>query len=190
MRANAAALNIALLMALTILSPRLVQGQSTDQNNAARILFLEGRDFLDAGKLAEAERKFHEALMKYPHADQSDGTAFYRISTLIKLGRPGEALAEIEQFNRNFKQSAVDQFGSGWTWLVQQPNGSLEVISTGNADTPLTGKAKPLLVLDVWEHAYYLDYQNERGVYVDTFLNHLANWEFAAENLERPRKAA
>jgi tetratricopeptide (TPR) repeat protein len=105
MGANAAALNIALLMGLAILSPGLVRGQSTAQNHAARTLFLEGRDFLDAGKLAEAERKFHEALTKYPKADQSDGTAFYRISTLIKLGRPGEALAEIEQFNRNYPQS-------------------------------------------------------------------------------------
>ena len=105
MRANAAALNIALLMGLTLLSPGLVRGQSTAHNNAARTLFLEGRDSLDAGKLAEAERKFHEALMKYPEADQSDRTAFYRISTLIKLGRPGEALTEIEQFNRNYPQS-------------------------------------------------------------------------------------
>jgi len=97
---------------------------------------------------------------------------------------------DIEHFNKNFKQAAIGQFGSGWAWLVQKANGSLEILSTANADTPLTGKSKPLLVLDVWEHAYYLDYQNERGVYVDTFLNHLANWEFAAKNLERPRKAA
>ena len=113
-------------------------------------------------------------------------------------GKPGgdlkklleDSFEDIDHFNKNFKQAAIGQFGSGWAWLVQKGNGSLEILSTANADTPLTGNSKPLLVLDVWEHAYYLDYQNERGVYVDTFLNHLANWEFAARNLERPRKAA
>jgi Fe-Mn family superoxide dismutase len=106
-------------------------------------------------------------------------------------GEPEGALAEainasfgdVAGFREQFKASALGQFGSGWTWLVRK-GGSLEIVNTGNAGTPLTDGATPLLTLDVWEHAYYLDYQNQRDAYVDTFLDKLINWEFAAENFE------
>jgi Fe-Mn family superoxide dismutase len=104
-------------------------------------------------------------------------------------GEPEGALAEainasfgnVAGFREQFKASAMGQFGSGWTWLVRK-GGSLEIVSTGNAETPLTDGATPLLTLDVWEHAYYLDYQNKRDAYVDTFLDKLINWEFATQN--------
>ena len=85
-------------------------------------------------------------------------------------------------FKEAFTKSAVGNLGSGWTWLVKKSDGSLEVINTSNAGTPLTGNDKPLLVCDVWEHAYYIDYRDRRPDYLAAFWN-LANWEFAARNL-------
>ena len=79
-------------------------------------------------------------------------------------------------------QAAVGRFGSGWAWLVDD-GGTLKVINTMNAETPLTTAAKPLVTVDVWEHAYYLDYQNRRADYVNALLDKLINWEFAAKNL-------
>jgi Fe-Mn family superoxide dismutase len=87
-----------------------------------------------------------------------------------------------DAFKTQFADAAKTQFGSGWAWLVVD-GGKLKVVKTPNAETPLTGSAKPLLTCDVWEHAYYLDYQNRRPDYVATFLDKLANWDFAARNL-------
>ena len=88
-----------------------------------------------------------------------------------------------------FKAAALGQFGSGWTWLVRK-GGALEIVSTGNAETPLTEGLTPLLTLDVWEHAYYLDYQNKRDAYIDAYLDRLINWDFAAQNYDADRAAA
>jgi Fe-Mn family superoxide dismutase len=93
-------------------------------------------------------------------------------SSFGSLARLKEALA----------QAAVDQFGSGWAWLVLE-DGQLKVTQTGNADGPLPRHQRPLLTLDVWEHAYYLDYQNRRPDHVHAVLDRLVNWEFAAANL-------
>ncbi|MBF0267588.1 MAG: superoxide dismutase [Alphaproteobacteria bacterium] len=106
-------------------------------------------------------------------------------------GKPsGDLLARIEKdlggfdkFKEDFKNAAVTQFGSGWAWLVEE-KGTLKITKTGNADTPMAHGQKALLTVDVWEHAYYLDYQNRRPDYVQTFLDHLANWDFAAANLK------
>lgn len=94
-----------------------------------------------------------------------------------------KSFGDLDGFVAAFKAAALAQFGSGWTWLVTSADG-LAIVSTANADTPLTDSATPLLTLDVWEHAYYLDYQNDRGRYVDTFLAELINWEFASRNFE------
>ncbi len=88
----------------------------------------------------------------------------------------------LDAFKEEFKKTALAQFGSGWAWLVLE-NGKLKVVKTANAATPLTENAKPLLTCDVWEHAYYLDYQNRRGDMVGAFLDNLVNWDFAAKNL-------
>ena len=87
-----------------------------------------------------------------------------------------------DNFKKEFVNNGVGQFGSGWVWLVQDGD-KLKVVKTPNAETPLTTSAKPLLVCDVWEHAYYLDYQNRRPDFLTTFLDSLANWDFANENL-------
>jgi superoxide dismutase, Fe-Mn family len=85
---------------------------------------------------------------------------------------------------KEFSQAAIAQFGSGWAWLVNDGD-KLKVVKTSNAETPLTQGMKPLLTIDVWEHAYYLDYQNRRADYVHGVLEKLINWEFASENLAR-----
>jgi len=93
-----------------------------------------------------------------------------------------DAFGSVDKFKQAFKQCATGQFGSGWAWLVCK-DGNLEASSTSNADSPLLDGAIPLLTLDVWEHAYYLDYQNERGKYVDAFLGHMIAWDFLRDNL-------
>ena len=112
-------------------------------------------------------------------------------------GKPTGALADainarfgdVARFKAEFKSAALGQFGSGWVWLVRTADG-LDIVSTGNADTPLIHGATALLTLDVWEHAYYLDYQNKRDAYIDAYLSELINWDFAAENYQSDRAAA
>lgn len=107
-------------------------------------------------------------------------------------GMPSGTLADkinadfgsFDAFREQFKQAAMAQFGSGWAWLVLTAQGKLAITKTGNADCPIAHNQAPLLTVDVWEHAYYLDFQNRRADYVDTFLNHLVNWDFVAENYE------
>jgi Fe-Mn family superoxide dismutase len=84
-------------------------------------------------------------------------------------------------FKEAFTKAAVGTFGSGWAWLVKKADGSVDIISTSNAATPLTSPDKPLLTCDVWEHAYYIDYRNARPKYMDAFWA-LVNWEFADKN--------
>ena len=106
-------------------------------------------------------------------------------------GKPYGKVAELidrdlggyDNFVKEFKQAGATQFGSGWAWLSYK-NGKLVISKTPNAETPLTeAGTTPLLTMDVWEHAYYLDYQNRRPDYIDTFLNSLVNWDFANQNL-------
>ena len=85
-------------------------------------------------------------------------------------------------FKEAFTKAAVSNFGSGWTWLVKKPDGTLDIVNTGAAGTPLTTGDKALLTIDVWEHAYYIDYRNLRPKWVETFLDKLANWDFAQAN--------
>lgn len=89
-----------------------------------------------------------------------------------------------EKFKEEFTASAVTNFGSGWTWLVKTPEGKLEIVNTSNAGTVITTENKPLLVIDVWEHAYYVDTRNARPQYVANFWN-LVNWDFVNENLNK-----
>ncbi len=89
----------------------------------------------------------------------------------------------LQNFITEFKNAGATQFGSGWAWLIVE-NDQLKITKSANAETPLTNSAtKPLMTMDVWEHAYYLDYQNARPNYIDIFLNHLVNWDFVASNL-------
>lgn len=94
-----------------------------------------------------------------------------------------ETFGSYEKFAEQFKAAAVGRFGSGWAWLIDE-GGTLKIISTPNADNPLAHGQKALLTVDVWEHAYYLDFQNRRPDFVQAFLDHLVNWEFVEKNLK------
>ena len=131
----------------------------------------------------------------YNNAAQAWNHEFYWHSLAAKGGgKPDGAIVEAidasfgghDAFRKAFTEAATGQFGSGWAWLVLK-GGGLEVVKTANADTPLVHGMTPLLTIDVWEHAYYLDYQNRRPDYVATFLDHLANWQFANANLAAAR---
>ncbi|EDM82412.1 MULTISPECIES: superoxide dismutase [Fe] [unclassified Limnobacter] len=106
-------------------------------------------------------------------------------------GAPSGKLAEAinakfgsyDAFKEAFTKSAIGNFGSSWTWLVKKADGSVDIVNTSNAATPLTTQDKPLLTCDLWEHAYYIDYRNARPKYIETFWN-LVNWEFASKNFE------
>ena len=105
-------------------------------------------------------------------------------------GEPAGALKEAIQrdfggfkdFRTAFAKAATGEFGSGWVWLIENNGGTLEIAATDNADTPLVRGHKPLIALDVWEHAYYLDFQNRRPDYVAAWLDKLVNWGFAERN--------
>jgi Fe-Mn family superoxide dismutase len=132
-----------------------------------------------------AEKKiFNNAAQVWNHA------FFWHCLSPHGGGEPeGDLLARIktdfgglDEFRAKFKEAAVGQFGSGWAWLIDE-NGKLAIVTTANAMTPIAKGQKPLLTCDVWEHAYYLDYQNERPKFVETFLRHLVHWHFAAHVL-------
>ncbi|SEW01297.1 Fe-Mn family superoxide dismutase [Luteibacter sp. 329MFSha] len=93
-----------------------------------------------------------------------------------------KAFGSVDKFKEEFTKQATGNFGSGWTWLVQRQDGSLAIVNTSNAATPLTGSDTALFTADVWEHAYYIDYRNARPKYLENFW-HLVNWDFAEKNL-------
>ncbi|HQU62150.1 MAG: superoxide dismutase [Nitrosomonas sp.] len=93
-----------------------------------------------------------------------------------------QSFGSLDACKKEFANAAMTQFGSGWAWLVQDGD-KIAIAKTGNAESPITQNVRPLLTIDVWEHAYYLDYQNRRADYVNTILDKLINWEFAQANL-------
>lgn len=115
---------------------------------------------------------------------------FWQCMTPNGGGQPNGALADAinakwgsySAFRTAFINSAVANFGSGWTWLVKKPDGSVDIVNTWAAGTPLTTADTALLTVDVWEHAYYIDYRNQRQVFVETFIDNLVNWSFAEAN--------
>jgi Fe-Mn family superoxide dismutase len=140
--------------------------------------------------MAETAKRPDKASI-FNNAAQAWNHAFYWRSLRPKSGdappaalkqRIDAAFGSVEIFKSELSAAAMGQFGSGWAWLVLDGD-KLKVTRTGNADTPLAFGVKPLLAIDVWEHAYYLDFQNRRADYVKAVLDGLLNWEFAAENL-------
>jgi superoxide dismutase, Fe-Mn family len=111
-------------------------------------------------------------------APQAGGTPGGEMAAAIKRD-----FKSFEDFVTQFSNAAVSQFGSGWAWLVRKDDGSLAIESTSNAENPLTRNLHPLLVCDVWEHAYYIDYRNARAKYVEAFWK-VVNWKFVAANLK------
>ncbi len=95
-----------------------------------------------------------------------------------------KAFGSFDKFKEQFSKTAITTFGSGWGWLVKKTDGSIELVSTSNAQTPMTSNQKALLTCDVWEHAYYIDYRNARPKYVEHFWE-LVNWDFVASNFSK-----
>ena len=148
-------------------------------------------------KGTEFESMTLEAIIKkasgpiYNNAAQiSNHTFFWSCMKPAGGGEAGGALGKaidakwgsLAAFKEAFVKSAVGNFGSGWTWLVKKADGSLDIVNMGAAGTPLTTGDKPVLTVDVWEHAYYIDYRNLRQKFVETFFDKLVNWEFAEQN--------
>jgi superoxide dismutase, Fe-Mn family len=143
---------------------------------------------LEHADLVTIVRKAHGPLFNNA-AQLWNHTFFFEGLTPDSGSSPSTALAtaiaarwsNIAGFEAAFAQSAIDVFGSGWTWLVRTPSGELDIVNTANAATPLTTSNRPLLVLDLWEHAYYIDHRNLRPRYIETFLRHLVNWRVVNE---------
>lgn len=154
---------------------------------------IEGTDYVDLTleKLVIATSGRVEAAAIFNNAAQICNHTFYWHSMKAQGGgAPPAALKEmmaasfgsVDTCKQELARMALSQFGSGWAWLVLDGD-KLKVVKTANAETPLTAGLKPLLTVDVWEHAYYLDYQNRRADYVNTVLDKLINWEFALHNV-------
>ncbi len=148
---------------------------------------IPGTEFENAS-LEETVKK-SEGVM-FNQAAQIWNHTFYWNSLTPNGSEPSGAVLEginkkwgsVDKFKEEFNKSAAGNFGSGWTWLVKKSDGSLDIVNTSNAKTPLTTDDVPLLTCDVWEHAYYIDYRNARPKYLESFWK-LANWEFANKNL-------
>jgi Fe-Mn family superoxide dismutase len=136
----------------------------------------------------------------FSNAAQAWNHAFYWQCLTPRPTAPGSKVSNelnrrfgsVDAFRRQFTQVAASVFGSGWAWLVSNEDGTLDIVYTGNADTPLTGRQVPLLTCDVWEHAYYIDYRNARAEYLAAFWD-IVNWEFVESNYRKrvaPQHAA
>lgn len=152
---------------------------------------IEGTEFEGAGDddLEEVIKKASGGL--FNSAAQIWNHTFFWNCLTPNDTQPGDDLVEalnqafgsVDEFKKQFTATTTGVFGSGWGWLVQNADGSLECIGTSNAENPLKSGQKALLTCDIWEHAYYIDYRNDRGSFLDAFWN-LCNWDFVNKNLE------
>jgi Fe-Mn family superoxide dismutase len=160
------------------------QAYVTNLNNLIKGTEYENLDLETIIKKAPAGGVYNNSAQIWNH------TFFWSSMKPAGGGEPTGPLADaikakwgsFEDFKKAFQASAVGNFGSGWTWLVKKADGSVDIVNMGAAGTPLTTGDKALLCIDVWEHAYYIDYRNRRPDFVAAFLANLANWEFAAAN--------
>ncbi len=160
------------------------QAYVTNLNNLIKGTEFESKSLEDIVKSAPAGGVYNNAAQVWNHS------FFWNCMKPNGGGAPGGALADainkkwgsLDEFKKAFQASAVGNFGSGWTWLVKKADGSVDIVNMGPAGTPLTTGDKPVLTIDVWEHAYYIDYRNLRPKFVETFLDHLVNWQFAEAN--------
>lgn len=152
-------------------------------NNLTAGTAFEGKDLVEVIRSSEGG-VFNNAAQVFNH------TFFWNGMKPQGGGEPTGALLDAivatwgsyAEFRKAFSAAAAGNFGSGWTWLVKNPDGTLAIVNTSNAGTPLTGEQMPLLNLDVWEHAYYIDHRNARPKFIDTFFDYLVNWSFAEKN--------
>ncbi len=167
------------------------QAYGTNLNN-----LIQGTDLVDKSleEIILATAKKEDQIGIFNNAAQVWNHTFYWHSMTPKGGEEpkgslsakiSEDFGSFDEFAKLFKQAGLGQFGSGWAWLILDKEGTLKIKKTSNADLPLVHGEHALLTCDVWEHAYYLDYQNRRPDYVDVFLKNLADWDFAQQNFEK-----
>ena len=154
-----------------------VKGTELDSKSIEEVIKAVANDANKVGIFNNAAQAWNHSFYWNCMKPNSGGTPTGELAKKIDAD-----FGSFEKFVEAFKNAGATQFGSGWAWLVLD-SGTLKVSKTLNADNPLTSNQIPLLTMDVWEHAYYLDYQNKRPEYIDTFLSKLVNWDFVAENL-------
>lgn len=158
----------------------------TNLNNQLAGSGFEGKSLEEIIRGAEGGL-FNNAAQHFNHA------FFWQCLTPSGGGRPQGALLEaiektwgsFEAFVEAFSTAAASNFGSGWTWLVKKADGSLAIMNTSNAGTPVKSGETPILTIDDWEHAYYIDHRNARPAFIKAFFEKLVNWQFAEENFAR-----
>lgn len=157
---------------------KLVAGTELESKSLEEIILAAAGDPAKAGVFNNAAQVWNHTFFWHCMKPGGGGKPAGDLAARIDA-----AFGSYEKFAEQFKAAAVGRFGSGWGWLVLE-GGELKIVSTPNAETPLAKGQKALLTVDVWEHAYYLDYQNRRPDFVQAFLDHLVNWDFVAENLK------
>ncbi|MEO0970296.1 MAG: superoxide dismutase [Cyanobacteria bacterium J06639_18] len=154
-----------------------VKGTELDSKSIEEVIKVVANDANKVGIFNNAAQAWNHSFYWNCMKPNAGGTPTGELAKKIDAD-----FGSFEKFVEAFKNAGATQFGSGWAWLVLD-SGTLKVSKTLNADNPLTSNQVPLLTMDVWEHAYYLDYQNKRPEYIDTFLSKFVNWDFVAENL-------
>ncbi|MBE9223840.1 superoxide dismutase [Cyanobacterium stanieri LEGE 03274] len=154
-----------------------VKGTELESKPIEEVIKTIANDASKAGVFNNAAQAWNHSFYWQCMKPNGGGTPTGDLATKIDAD-----FGSFDKFVEAFKTAGATQFGSGWAWLVLD-NGTLKVTKTGNADNPITAGQTPLLTMDVWEHAYYLDYQNKRPAYIDDFLGKLVNWDFVAQNL-------
>lgn len=154
-----------------------VKGTDMDSQSLEEVIKAVAGDASKAGIFNNAAQAWNHSFYWKCMKSNGGGTPTGKLADKIN-----EDFGSFEAFVEEFKKAGATQFGSGWAWLVLD-NGKLKITKTGNAENPITAGQTPLLTMDVWEHAYYLDYQNRRPDYINEFVTKLVNWDFVAENL-------
>jgi len=160
---------------------KLIAGTEWENKSLEEIIRLAAADPAKVGVFNNAAQVWNHTFFWHCMKPQGGGRSTGKLAKMLD-----EVFGSYEKFAEQFKATAVGRFGSGWGWLVLE-NGVLKLVSTPNAETPLTKGQVALLTVDVWEHAYYLDYQNRRPDFVQAFLDKLVNWDFVAENLAQAK---
>ena len=159
---------------------KLLEGSPLDGKSLEDIITATAGDASKAGMFNNAAQVWNHTFFWNSMSPNGGGAPSGDLAAKIDA-----AFGSLDGFKEKFKEAGATQFGSGWAWLVVGDGGKLEIVKTPNAENPMTQGKTPLLTCDVWEHAYYLDYQNRRPDFLAAFLDNLVNWDFAAENLAK-----
>lgn len=157
----------------------LIAGTDLENASLEEIILATAKDPSKGGIFNNAAQTWNHTFYWYSLKPKGGGQPQGELASRIE-----KDFGSFENFFKEFKQAGATQFGSGWAWLVVE-EGTLKITKTPNADLPMVHGQTALLTCDVWEHAYYLDYQNRRPDYIEVFLTSLVNWDFALENLKK-----